>query len=96
MDDLADYDLQGYAIMNNFKPNTDPHFPDTFKKPNHPTFSNQSMYHGVNDGKIKAEGGTWHDNNFQPSSYNLQQTPVEELKKYFKRVEPNGLLILGK
>lgn len=39
-----DYDLRG-AFKSGFKP--DPktgHWPDTYKKPNHPTFSDQSIY----------------------------------------------------
>lgn len=39
-----DYDLRG-AFKAGLKPDPQTgHFPDTFKKPNHPTFSNQSMY----------------------------------------------------
>ena len=44
-DSGADYDLRG-AYVAGVKP--DPvtgHWPDTFKKPNHPTFSNQSQYY---------------------------------------------------
>ena|SRR2546430_14681731 len=43
-DSGADYDLRG-AFKAGLTP--DPktgHWPDTFKKPNHPTFSNESMY----------------------------------------------------
>lgn len=41
-----DYDLRG-AFLNNVSPDKESgHWPDTFKKPNHPTFSDQSMYAG--------------------------------------------------
>ena len=39
----ADYDLRG-AFKAGVKPDAKGHFPDTFKKPNHPTFSNESRY----------------------------------------------------
>lgn len=43
-DSGADYDLRG-AFRSGFKPDPDTgHWPDTYKKPNHPTFSDQSIY----------------------------------------------------
>ncbi len=43
-DSGADYDLRG-AFKAGFKPDPQTgHWPDTFKKPNHPTFSDQSNY----------------------------------------------------
>lgn len=45
-DSGQDYDLRG-AFLNNVTPDSKTgHWPDTFKKPNHPTFSDQSMYAG--------------------------------------------------
>lgn len=45
-DSGEDYDLRG-AFLNNISPDEKTgHWPDTFKKPNHPTFSDQSMYAG--------------------------------------------------
>lgn len=38
-----DYDLRG-AFMAGVSPAANGHWPDTFKKPNHPTFSDQSQY----------------------------------------------------
>jgi len=59
-DSGADYDLRG-AYKAGLEPDaTTGHWPDTFKKPNHPTFSDQSMYakdrpdlagHWAEDGK---------------------------------------------
>src|ERR1035437_5231124 len=43
-DSGEDYDLRG-ALKAGLKPDAETgHWPDTFKKPNHPTFSDQSSY----------------------------------------------------
>ena len=67
-----DYDLQGYAKSRNFLPVEAGHMPDTYKKPNHPTFSAESIYNGV-DGLY---GGIWTNINnewvFYPSEWNKQ------------------------
>lgn len=45
-DSGEDYDLRG-AFLNDIRPDEKTgHWPDTFKKPNHPTFSDESMYAG--------------------------------------------------
>src|SRR6266853_2284502 len=39
-----DYDMQGFHKYSpDFTPGSGQHFPDTYKKPNHPTFSNESI-----------------------------------------------------
>lgn len=46
LDNGQDYDFRGAyqaAILDKYNSNS--HFPDTFKKPNHPTFSNESIYY---------------------------------------------------
>ena len=43
LDSGADYDLRG-AFKGGATPAENGHWPDTWKKPNHPTFSDQSMY----------------------------------------------------
>jgi hypothetical protein len=53
-DDGSDYDLRG-AFKAGVVPNQQGHWPDTFKKPNHPTFSNESIY--AKDAPEKA--GQW-------------------------------------
>jgi hypothetical protein len=76
------------------------HLPDTFKKPNHPTFSNESQYSGKPDfyGGT-AEGGKWLGDDqagwsFQPSERMLQTTHnMEALRKYFDAVEPDSMLM---
>ncbi len=42
-DSGVDYDLRG-AFKAGLSPATNGHWPDTFKKPNHPTFSAESIY----------------------------------------------------
>ena len=47
------------------------HFPDTYKLPNHPTFSNESIY-----SRGPVIGGTWNsDDTFTPSVINEQYYP---------------------
>lgn len=100
--DSYDYDLQG-AYMQGVE-SEGGHLPDTFKKPNHPTFSDQSIYHG---GQIRVEGekepftmegGSWgkdsEGDTFTPGSSNLHFHTTEELIDYFKKNEPNAKLIL--
>lgn len=89
--DVYDYDLRGAWRAGLTK--TDGHLPDTYKKPNHPTFSNESQYNGV-DG---AQGGSWMQNGqgrwiFTPGSTNLNYRTPTELMDYFLRVEPNAVI----
>lgn len=60
-DSGADYDLRG-AFKAGFKPDEKGHWPDLYKKPNHPTFSDQSIY--AKDAPDKA--GRWEGENFIP------------------------------
>lgn len=85
-----DYDLAG-AFMAGVE-SEGGHLPDTFKKPNHPTFSDGSIYHGV-DGNV---GGQWlqlrdGDWLFLPSATNWEYNG-NWLEDYFKEAEPNGYL----
>ena len=90
--DRYDYDIQGLWGGGDGFGGEGGHAGDMYKKPNHPTFSDESKYHGV-DGYI---GGRWsQDNNgmsYTPSKTNMY-TP-EELKRYFGKVEPGVALIL--
>lgn len=59
------------------------HFPDTYKLPNHPTFSNESIY---SRGPIM--GGSWvNDSTFTPSTVNRQYHPeiYSEDRNYTER-----------
>lgn len=68
--DMGAYDVQGFWKSGDHKRmDQDNHGTDTWKKPNHPTFSNQSKYHGA-DGFY---GGNWkEDGAYQPSKQTLE------------------------
>ena len=88
-----DYDSQGFFKAGGATaPNG--HGSDQFKKPNHPTFSDQSQYHGV-DG---TEGGTWQQVNgqymFFPGKTNLETYGPDNLQDYFMKAEPGNSLQL--
>lgn len=93
--DTYDYDLRG-AWKADAKAATNGHLPDTWKKPNHPTFSVESQYSGPASGLI---GGQWVDKGkgrwaFKASEYNAQNMTPEELRKYFAEREPDSELVL--
>jgi hypothetical protein len=94
-----DYDMQGYWLNGGYKETGHQgHFPDTWKKPNHPTFSNESIYSGkvIPYNQTYGQGGQWGEENgrdtFTPSQLNLQNMQLKKLMDYFKRVEPNAIL----
>lgn len=62
-DSGADYDLRG-AFKAGVMPDARGHMPDTWKKPNHPTFSDQSQYAVGGD---RAKAGTWNGETFTPA-----------------------------
>ena len=89
--DTYDYDLQG-AWKDGFARSENGHLPDTYKKPNHPTFSDQSKYNGA-DG---IKGGTWGTDaqgrdTFTPGEGALWDR--QRLERYFQEVEPNAVLL---
>lgn len=91
--DSYDYDLRGWYKENGPQDLSDAHLTDKYKKPNHPTFSDQSIYHGV-DGHV---GGTWDKQpgtldqyDFTPGPTNYHSIPA--LQDYFKQVEPANTL----
>ena len=91
--EMHDYDLQGWWKAN---PGTDlssGHLTDKWKKPNHPTFSNESQYHGVDDN----EGGKWislgNDKyTFQPGRTNFDYHKIQDMQNYFQNREPGNNL----
>jgi hypothetical protein len=87
--DLNDYDLRGYWLMtgSKLKDITVGHLPDTYKKPNHPTFSEESIYSDE-----KNAGGKWKGNTFIPSPTNLKYHSKEKLKDYFSKFEKESIL----
>jgi hypothetical protein len=88
-----DYDLKGLWKENpNQKPSENLHFPDTYKLSNHPTFSNQSIYHSK-----ETPGGYWKQGNFgyifMPSEHNISNIGgINNLQQYFNNVEPDAQL----
>lgn len=68
------------------------HAPDTYKFPNHPTFSKESMYSNE-----ETPGGEWMENpngswKFKASSTNRNNMSKEELENYFNEVESGNEL----
>jgi hypothetical protein len=90
--DLRDYDLRG-AWLADTKAAGNGHLPDTWKKPNHPTFSTDSQY-----STKEMPGGTWsqfgHEWAFTPSQFNLAVHGPDQLKAYFQLREPDSFLNL--
>src|SRR5438132_2000575 len=72
-DSGLDYDYRG-AYKAGITPSSTGHWPDTFKKPNHPTFSDQSIY-----AKFRPElAGHWDGDKFissKPTADSLVQFP---------------------
>lgn len=91
--DLFDYDMRG-AWKAGAGQSDNGHFPDTFKKPNHPTFSIESMYNGTEG----MRGGRWVQQGgrqmFFASPTNLQNYSEPELRSYFQRSEPEVQLVI--
>jgi hypothetical protein len=94
--ETPDYDYAG-AQAAGVQPDERGHLPDTFKLPNHITFSDESNYHGVNGAQgghwspLDDEGKRW---SFTPGATNLQNYTPEQLQSYFKQYEPDSVLIL--
>lgn len=91
--DNYDYDMRGAFLAGVGKAGNG-HYPDTFKKPNHPTFSDQSQY-----SRGDLQGGRWVDLGngkyaFYASPTNLKFMPAPDLQAYFNKVEPGNQLIL--
>jgi hypothetical protein len=96
----ADYDLPGFFLATQQNPELLPkgpedHLPDTFKKPNHPTFSTDSQY----SGPFEGAGGQWSKDSkgrdvFTASDVNIRNWGPEGLQKYFEKYEPNATLVI--
>ena len=94
-----DYDYAGYrnAVAKGLikpKEGEEDHYPDTFKLPNHVTFSNESMYSNA-----KTPGGNWMETDkgeyyFHPSAHNLKNTPPDAMADYFKNYEKQGTYVV--
>lgn len=96
-DSGQDYDLRG-AFKSGFKPDPQTgHWGDTYKKPNHPTFSNQSKWAG--DYPDKA--GTWNGETYVPPTPDTSYDPRADefggekytpLKKLWEDMTKTGLV----
>jgi hypothetical protein len=95
--DMYDYDIKGWWKEHGGQDlgAAGTHLTDQYKKPNHPTFSDESIYHGV-DGH---EGGHWGGQEgswtWTPGKSNRQFHTDEETQDYFNRVEPDVKLLQG-
>jgi hypothetical protein len=72
-DSGADYDYRGAWLAGVEADPVSAHWPDTFKKPNHPTFSVESQYAPF----APERAGHWHDEEYHPR--NFVELPEEEL-----------------
>ena len=95
--DVYDYDLRGaWKELQSGTMSEDErgHLGDKYKKPNHPTFSDQSIYSGQ-DG---VTGGVWSRNAEGKDVYTpgrkLSSVEVDRLRRYFLRNEPGVVLDL--
>ena len=91
--DNYDYDMRGFwKAGGQFDPKNG-HGGDTFKKPNHPTFSTYSQYHGA-DGHTGGEWQQWQGKwLFTPSETNLQMYGLPGLEQYLQRSDRDVTLI---
>lgn len=95
--DLQDYDLRGFFNTQG-QVAANGHSSDKFKKPNHPTFSDQSIYNNsANPEGGRYVGGTWDQVNgqdrFTPTAEMLRSThPLNQMRRYMADVEPNAVL----
>lgn len=92
--DSYDYDIRGAwkeLQSGKMKEADNGHLGDKYKKPNHPTFSDQSIY----SGKEGIRGGTWgkdgDKDTFTPSQNHMWSK--EALQRYFNDREPNSVLM---
>lgn len=93
-DSGEDYDLSGYWLNHHRESSFGQpgHGPDTYKKPNHPTFSSESIYHNIKGnkgGEWKTAGGKTY---FVPGETNKKNFTKEALQRYFDSVEPGVIL----
>lgn len=91
-DDTEDYDVRGWW-KEGAETAENGHGTDKYKKPSHPTFSNESKYHGV-DGH---EGGEWKKGDgdkwtFKPGKTNIKNG-LDRTRDYLKESDPDVTMI---
>jgi len=95
LNDLADYDLRAHFLSGGYIADNG-HGSDIGKKPNHPTFSNQSKW-----STSGQKGGEWRDPidgignpQYIPSTQMMKNDRrMSELARYMKKYEPNVSLL---
>lgn len=88
-----DYDLRG-AWLSGVVGDSRGHLPDTYKKPNHPTFSVDSKYNNPQTPAgewVKGSDKKWV---FRATPQNFVFQSPEQLQQYFQAKEPESTLIL--
>ena len=78
----GNYDLKGLWKANpTIQPSANQHFPDTYKLPNHPTFSDESIYFNQN---TQPYAGHWNetDSSYNYIPYDTSRQPIIEPKQY--------------
>jgi len=86
------YANEPYSLMQKFASNPKQHLYDTYKKPNHWTFSNQSNF-----STPQTPGGRWSLNKdsidmFTPSAQNYNSHGIQAFNNYMKTREPNVII----
>jgi|GEM_PF-2289579 len=90
--DLESYDMRGAWLAGHRGDTPNGHFPDTYKKPNHTSFSSESQYSTPDNpgGKWSKDAqGKW---TFEPTAANYRYRSRDELRQYFKQYEPDSRL----
>jgi hypothetical protein len=85
----VDYDMDA-AKAAGVQPDERGHMPDTYKLPNHITFSDESKYNDGGAGRWEQINDRWY---FTPGPTNLQHHSMEEMRDYFKNHEPDSTLV---
>lgn len=96
----GEYDYDGYQQQTGLRtPLSGGHWPDTFKRQSHMTFSDESKYSSPDQ-----QGGRWASlptairgvraDHFYASPYNLTQHSPEEMREYFQNHPEEGTLHL--
>ena len=96
-DNSYDYDYRGYWQKyidgNEMEPVLEPgmHFPDEFKKPNHPTFSKDSKWAR---GAWEEYAGTWEGETYTPGRVSYPRAQQDAMQEYIKeyQIEPEDLM----
>jgi hypothetical protein len=89
--EAPDYDLAA-AKAAGVEPDERGHLPDTYKLPNHITFSTDSVYSNP-----QQQGGQWDQLAgdkwmFTPGPANLAHYSIDQLQDYFNKYEPDSIL----